>query len=166
MWPLISSNRAIDMPRLEILDLGVKSPLIEPDSCSTDAMVAAQHARLLAPAKTWKCTALVSAMPVAILLGPFMFFSCFVQLSHCFLSIGDTSMFHHFFSSHASQYIRFPSAVVCEIIPRGSYILPMWLRVALFVTGCLSLNCCTGNSSVSFRLDHRLAWTVFAFPPR
>ena len=25
MWPLISSSRAIDMPRLEILDLDVKS---------------------------------------------------------------------------------------------------------------------------------------------
>ena len=153
MWPLISSNRAIDMPRLEILDLDVKSPLIKPESCSTNATVAAQHARLLASAKTWRCTALVSAMPVTILLGTVMFFSCLVQLSHWFLSISDTSVFHPFFSSHASRYIRFPSAVVGEIIPRGSYILPRWLRMALFVTGCLSLNCCTGNSSVSFRLS-------------
>ena len=92
-------------------------------------------------------------MPVGKLLGTAMFLSSFVQLSYWFLSIGDTSVFRPFFSSHAFLYIRFPSAVVGEIIPRGSYILPRWIRMALFVTGCTSLNRCTGNSSLSFRLS-------------
>ena len=94
--------------------------------CPMTAMAAAQQARLLASANTGntgRCTASAFVMFLTMVLGTVTFFSCFVHLVHSFLRGSDISVVHPFFSSHASLYIRFPSTVVGDNMPRGSYML-------------------------------------------
>ena len=89
MWPLTSSSLAIDVLLFDIRDFEVRSPLVTRASCSTTAIAAAQHARMLASAKICKWTAPISPTNEAILLGTLTSLSCFVHLKHWFFNLGE-----------------------------------------------------------------------------
>ena len=109
-----------------------------PDSCPTTATVVAQHARSLAFAKTCRCTAYVLQLfrPIEPLVSQHRRY--FGVPSFLLVTYFSVDLF----------------SLCCGIL-RGSYtcILPSQLRMALFVTGCSSLNHFTDNSMVSFHLS-------------
>ena len=135
IWPPISSSLGIEVFRLAILHFEVKSPITLSVSWSFTAMLTIEQAISLASENWWICTAFTFLQSLIKLLGTLIFRNWRVHFSQSLVIAGETSLFHSWVSSHASLYICFASTRVDDMIPKGSYILPRWLKIPFFVTG-------------------------------
>ena len=102
MCPVPSSSLGIVVFLLQILDFEVSSPCAVPVSCLIRAIVATEHARLLASVKRWRSIDLTSLNCLTRLLGIFTLRRLAIHFNQAFASFSHNTAFHPNFSSQAS----------------------------------------------------------------
>ena len=95
--PLTNPKRAMEVLRLDILDLDVKIPFIVPVMVSTATMVLWNRLGCLQSANLRMWMDFVLLHSLFILRGTCTFLSCPFHLNHFVFKSGETSSFHPFF---------------------------------------------------------------------
>ena len=123
IWPLINSSLGIEVFLFEILDFDVRRPFTSSCRLFNYRYCYTRTHQVTGVRKNVEMKSFFLRF-FTIARGTFTFLSCLVHRNQSSLKGSDTFEFQLLFSSQTSLKILFPSAMVGEAIPNGSYIFP------------------------------------------